>query len=174
MSFKLKSLVCSHEFYWSERRRLERCRLCGKTQAGVTPSVPVQVPATPALTAELRPPQARDNSAAALSPPPMRPVRSQVSEKVLRAEAWKRRRELPTLLSEVASGAELKNTQMIDAILGVIEDAHSSDPVLFGPSAAIYLTMLQQARPELPADDDLTGRNKVLASRSFLEGQAPT
>lgn len=151
----LNSLLCRHDFYWSERHRSDRCRRCGKLQEAATVDVLAgepfvvaegsgQLAAAPlTLDAERvfidfdeapRPPAAR-------SPATIRP-----SAKVLRAQARERRDMLPVLLDRLVEGARLTREEAIDALLAVIEDAHSADPVLFGADAAGHFARLHEAR----------------------------
>lgn len=158
----LNSLLCRHDFYWSERHRSDRCRRCGKLQAAATvdalagepfvvaegsgqlAAAPLTLEAAPALApaegvfidfAEAsRPPAAR--SSATIRP----------SAKVLRAQARERRDMLPVLLDRLVEGARLTREEAIDALLAVIEDAHSADPVLFGADASAHFARLHEAR----------------------------
>ncbi len=49
-------------------------------------------------------------------------------------------------IEHLASGGELSRTETIETLLALIEDGQSSDPVLFGPSAAEWYARLYAAR----------------------------
>lgn len=53
---------------------------------------------------------------------------------------------LPGLLDRLAEGVRPTREEAIDAILAVIEDAHSADPLLFGADAAGHFARLHKAR----------------------------
>ncbi|MDZ4107994.1 MAG: hypothetical protein U1E18_00140 [Brevundimonas sp.] len=66
--------------------------------------------------------------------------------KGLKAETLERRDRLSDLLERLIAGDRPSREEAIDAILAVIEDAHSTDPVLFGPDAADRFARLHRAR----------------------------
>lgn len=154
----LKPLLCRHDFYWSERHRADRCRRCGKRQAaeaidvltgeplavGGLAATPLTLDALPEFTPaggafiDFEEPQPR---LVARSPKTIRP-----SAKVLKAQARERRERLLDLLDRLAEGARPTREEAIDAVLAVIEDAHSADPVLFGEDAAGHFARLHEAR----------------------------
>lgn len=76
-----------------------------------------------------------------LSPP-------KANAKVLKAQARERRETLISSLQEVAAGRRPTCDEALDLILAVIEDAHASDPVLFGPGAAGLFAQLDATRRE--------------------------
>ena len=158
----LRPLLCRHDFYWSERHGSDRCRRCGKRQAAEAVDVLTGEPlgvavaaravaATP-LTLDALPeftpagggfigfegPRAR---LAARTPQTIRP-----SGKALKAQAEERREGLLDLLERLAEGVRPTREEAIDAVLAVIEDAHSANPVLFGPDAAGHFARLHEAR----------------------------
>ena len=49
-------------------------------------------------------------------------------------------------IEHLASGGELSRGETIDALLALIEDGQSSDPVVFGPAAAAWYARLYAAR----------------------------
>lgn len=49
-------------------------------------------------------------------------------------------------IEHLASGGELSRAETIETLLALIEDGQSSDPVLFGPSAAEWYARLYNAR----------------------------
>lgn len=49
-------------------------------------------------------------------------------------------------IEHLASGGELTRSEAIDTVLAMIEDGQSSDPVLFGPNAALWYARLYAAR----------------------------
>jgi hypothetical protein len=138
----LKPLLCRHDYHWSERHRSDRCRRCGKPQ-------PVQSGTDPAAQRGLgrqavdRPAEADFLDVSQVSAPAARPA---PSAKVLRAQARERREALLALLDQLATGVQPSRLQAIDAVLAVIEDAHSADPVLFGSEAATHFARLHEAR----------------------------
>src|SRR5690606_10349388 len=130
--------------------RSDRCRNCGKLQAGVavdalgggpqgeTPAVntgpePVGAPlALDALPAFTPAPGAVVELDAAEPRPILRPGGIRPSAKVLKAQAQERRDRLPNLLERLIDGGRPTREEAIDVVLAVIEDAHSANPVLFG------------------------------------------
>jgi len=134
----LKPLLCRHDFYWSERHRADRCRRCGKTCEPVSATGPLK----PLPAAE--PPAWEDPGAVA-----GRPARPRPGAKALKAQALERRANLLTLLERIAEGGQPSRQESLDALLGVIEDAHSADPVLFGSGAAGHFARLHDARQGL-------------------------
>ena len=134
----LKPLLCRHVYYWSERHQSERCRRCGKLGAegfhggaGRTPFR--ESPATlrtPAIATPTTPP----------------PLRRPGAEAQLGVDARSRRKRLVVLLDALVRGDRPTREDAIDAVLAVIEDAHSADPVLFGSQAAAEFARLHEAR----------------------------
>ena len=159
----LKPLLCRHDYFWSERHRSERCRRCGKVNADAAPEAldaavagPVIIPDLKTATPIAKPP------APHMGPPvedgfldipvfhdPLPPRRAAASDKVLKAQAKLRRDALLTLLDRLAEGKQPSREDAIDAVLAVIEDAHSAEPVLFGESAANHFARLHEARSGL-------------------------
>ena len=139
----LKPLLCRHVYYWSERHQSERCRRCGRLagEASRNPSARTPAEAAPATP---RTPWV----ATPASPPPLR--RPGV-ESELRAEASSRRKRLVVLLDALVREERPTREDAIDAVLAVIEDAHSADPVLFGSEAALEFARLHEARRRLAA-----------------------
>jgi len=155
MQLPLKPLLCRHDFYWSERHGSDRCRRCGKRQAAEAIDIPTGETFSGAGPAEGRAdgpdlmtawgisgePGAATVRLPARSPSSMRP-----STKVLKAQAEERRDQLLGLLNRLAEGGRPTREEAIDALLAVIEDAHSADPLLFGADAAGHFARLHQAR----------------------------
>lgn len=158
----LKPLLCRHEFYWSERHRADRCRRCGKTQSADVqqPSAGVANGAAPSQSvddvlksfAAEGPRGAMDSaffdipSSDPSAPPVARTKGRGPSAKVLKAQASERRENLLALLDRIAMGGQPSRQDSLDALLAVIEDAHSADPVLFGSDAASHFAKLHEAR----------------------------
>ncbi len=155
----LKPLLCRHDFYWSERHRSERCRRCGKRQAVEIERNPADQPVA-GLT-DLTPPRVALDGLSAFAPvdgtfidfqepAPRRNVRSpgmiRPSAKVLKAQAWERREMLLARIDNLIDGQRPSREEAIDAVLAVIEDAHSAEPVLFGQDAAGHFARLHEAR----------------------------
>ncbi len=158
----LRPLLCRHEFYWSERHRSDLCRRCGKTRVAAEPEYSTDIPPVGPRNAEapfliddpeaVRPLDSAffDIPAAdGTMPEPKVPVRRTPSAKVLKAQALERRDNLLALLDRIAEGGQPSRKDSLDVILGVIEDAHSADPVLFGPDAAGHFARLHDARSGL-------------------------
>jgi len=172
----LKPLLCRHDYFWSERHHADRCRRCGKTRAGdgdlAGPAMPApeSISASPDLPAvgvtEALPfdplpfrqagadfldiphfPQPEPEPERALAPVPVRTPTP--SAKVLKAQAKLRRENLMALLERLAEGRQPSREEAIDAVLAVIEDAHSADPVLFGSQAPSHFARLHEARAGL-------------------------
>ncbi|HYC96959.1 hypothetical protein [Brevundimonas sp.] len=158
----LKPLLCRHDFYWSERHRSDRCRRCGKRQAAEAADVLTAEPRAAAFTAHgvAEAPLALDAlpefepagnvfidfeepgpRAAVRSPKMLRP-----GARALKTQARERRDMLLGLLDRLVEGAKPTREEAIDAVLAVIEDAHSADPVLFGAEAAGHFARLHDAR----------------------------
>ncbi|RZJ46687.1 MAG: hypothetical protein EON87_03670 [Brevundimonas sp.] len=129
----INSLLCRHDYYWSERHRSERCRRCGRTRT-------VEAGAAPVLPSA----GARSDAARPVVQPRVTP-----SEKALKAEARGRRKSLLESIERLADGDDLTRQEVVDALLAVIEDAHSSDPILFGPEAVGHFARLHEAREAL-------------------------
>ncbi|WP_439472758.1 hypothetical protein [Brevundimonas sp.] len=158
MRTPLKPLLCRHDYFWSERHQADRCRRCGKLNADVVAADPVVIPAMVSAEPILAPrppapemgPPAEDSF---LDIPvfhdPLPPKRAAASDKVLKAQARLRRDALLGLLDRLAEGRQPSREEAIDAVLGVIEDAHSADPVLFGDAAANHFARLHEARAGL-------------------------
>lgn len=159
----LKPLLCRHEFYWSERHQSDRCHRCGKTRAASEPShesptvdafadAITREPERSGLLGSHEQPEPLDNGSfeipvrEASLPPDFAPMVRTPSAKVLKAQAQDRRENLLALLDRIAEGGQPSRKDCLDAILAVIEDAHSSDPVLFGADAAGHFARLHQAR----------------------------
>lgn len=156
----LKALLCRHDFYWSERHGSERCRRCGKKQPAEARDVrtgesvdgpaPAQAatPATPEAFAGLIPAEqpAVEGGADPVRPLARSPSLMSPRSKAFKAEAEKRRAALPTFLAGLIEGARPTREEAIDAVLAVIEDAHSADPLLFGADAAGHFARLLEAR----------------------------
>jgi hypothetical protein len=162
----LKPLLCRHEFYWSERHRSDLCRRCGKTQVASEPADhealvassndspfrEAEISATPAEQGNIGPMDSAffDIPTAESAPPVEKvPVRRVPSTKILKAQALERRENLLALLARMAEGGQPSRRDSLDVVLAVIEDAHSADPVLFGPEAADHFARLHDARSGL-------------------------
>lgn len=158
----LRPLLCRHEFYWSERHLSDLCRRCGKTRVAAEPEFAASSAASGTHDAEA--PFVVDDQdligpldnaffdipAADGSPvEPQIPVRRTPSSKVLKAQAVERRENLLALLDRIAEGGQPSRKESLEAILAVIEDAHSADPVLFGADAAGHFGRLHDARSGL-------------------------
>ena len=145
----LKPLLCRHDFYWSERHKSDRCRRCGKTQ---TPESDFRERGVSRATvvfdqSEDGRPLISDNAAATSHRPSVNSVTgARPSTKVLKAQASERREALLDLIGRLAVGRQLSYQETIDACLALIEDAHSSDPVVFGVEAPMHFATLHEAR----------------------------
>lgn len=167
------SFLCRHDFYWSERHRADRCRRCGHLRAaeetGQThvgslaallaagdeeletrfiPSPPLErdpifedwdhidavQPVMPAHYAFKAEPeiQPEPQPAPISAPTPVPSVRNGGGTLLGRIE-------------HLASGGDLTRAETIETLLALIEDGQSSDPVVFGPSAAMWYAQLYAA-----------------------------
>jgi hypothetical protein len=158
----LRPLLCRHEFYWSERHKSDLCRRCGKTRVAAEPEF--AIPLSAAGSRETEPAILIDDPEATgpldsaffeippsdgLAPARKVPIRRTPSSKVLKAQARERRENLLALLDRIAEGGQPSRKDSLDAILAVIEDAHSADPLLFGADAAGHFARLHEARSGL-------------------------
>ena len=146
----LKPLLCRHDFYWSERHLSERCRRCGKLRAAATADV---MTGAPHAMAEAFEPAGGILINLAEPPPhaaPRSPAVIRLRARMLKAQALERRERLPTLLDRLAEGGRLTREEAIDAMLAVIEDAHSAEPLVFGADAAGYFARLLDSRSAQP------------------------
>ena len=159
MRSPLRPLLCRHEFYWSERHQSDLCRRCGKTRVTAEPEFTkpraadaFQRPEPPFLVDDPEAKRKLDSAffdipaSEAIPPAPLRPT---PSAKVLKAQARERRENLLALLDRIAEGGQPSRKDSLDAILAVIEDAHSADPVLFGVDTAGHFARLHEARSGL-------------------------
>jgi hypothetical protein len=145
----LKPLLCRHDYYWSERHRSDRCRRCGKTrivETGAEADAGPDSPVTQCIPDGPFVPRSAEGGFLDVPAAPPADLRPVPSAKVLRAQARDRREALLALLDQLAKGREPSRQQAIDAVLAVIEDAHSADPVLFGSDASAHFARLHQAR----------------------------
>ena len=140
-----KPLLCRHDFYWSERHRSDRCRRCGFVRPASEAVAPVSTGLAALRAADV---------GAGFQPTTSRPT---LSDAVL--ENWDRidaprapaaaapnGSQLLESLDALIAGGELSRAQTIETLLALIEDGQSSDPVLFGPSAAAWYARLHSAR----------------------------
>lgn len=139
----LNSILCRHDFYWSERHHSDRCRRCGLVRAAQD-SGPAMVGGLAALLA------ADDDD---LEIPPSAPVglikdwdRADDAGAPEPGAVGLHGSQLLNRLDDLIAGGELSRAQTIETLLAVIEDGQSSDPVLFGPSAATWYARLHRAR----------------------------
>lgn len=56
-----------------------------------------------------------------------------------------RRKILSAHLARLADGEELAGSEVLDLVMGLLEDAHVSDPLIFGADAASHFARLHQA-----------------------------
>lgn len=129
----LMPLLCRHDFYWSERHRSDRCRRCGKLQADS-----LEAAAAPSAI-EAREPVVLDRI-----PPATAPQASKAA--VPGGPARGRRESLTVALQRLIDGRHPSRDETLDLVLAMMEDAHSSDPVLFGPDAAEHFARLHATR----------------------------
>ena len=143
----LKPLLCRHDFYWSERHLSDRCRRCGKLKAGEPPGLHEGQRRSVAIAEPSSVGVAIEPGAGFL--PLHRSELTRPSAKVLRGRAQERREHLPDSLERLVRGERPTCDEAIDTVLAVIEDAHSADPVLFGPGLAARFARLHEARSAL-------------------------
>ena len=165
----LRPLLCRHEYYWSERHRTERCRRCGKLNPAAAPAMAMagslasHEGADPFAGVEVFPPvragsdldfppppepEATQPDPAAPEPDPAPAPEAAVApdRATLKAESQARRQILAALFDRLVAGEPLSRDEALDAVLAVIDDAHSADPVLFGDQAAAQFARLRAAR----------------------------
>lgn len=133
-----KPLSCRHDHVWSDSLQVARCRHCGTLDPDTVAPEPAM--AAPVEDGFLEIPVFND---------PLPPRRAAAGDKVLKAQALLRRDALLALLGRLAEDRPPSREDAIDAVLAVIEDAHSADPVLFGDAAATHFARLHQARTGL-------------------------
>lgn len=140
-----RPFLCRHDFYWSERHGGDRCRRCGSVR---------EARESGAMAGGLAALLAADQEIARPTSPPRAPGTSALFEN------WDQEEPAPTppapvglsgaslldRLDELIAGGELSRAQTIETLLAVIEDGQSSDPVVFGPSAATWFARLNSAR----------------------------
>ena len=143
MLSSLMPLLCRHDFYWSERRQSDRCRRCGKLQADTLEFTEDMIGLRRDVTGDAF--ERRTPAMVATQPPLASP---KANPKELRAQARERRETLLTSLQDLAKGRQPSCDEALDLVLAVIEDAHSSEPVLFGADAAGLFAQLSATRSE--------------------------
>lgn len=143
----LKRLWCRHEFYWSERHQTERCRKCGNWATQPADISKTPPPPTPRSATVLEP-------VTPIVPPPVQKPEPDVLDvsnagdaavETRAAGAGARREVLLSHFTRLASGEELARLEVLDLVMGLLEDAHVHNPVIFGPQAASRLADLHQA-----------------------------
>lgn len=160
----LRPLLCRHDFYWSERHQMDRCRNCGKAQAGDGTSAgrpntehsELTMEQSPFAFGPREPVKAHDDDSFFDIPSPVAtkpvviPARGpRPGTKALKAQARDRREALLGSLERLAVGRQLSRQETIDTVLALIEDAHSAEPVLFGTTAPAHFASLHEARGTL-------------------------
>ncbi len=153
------SFLCRHDFYWSERHRADRCRKCGATRSGSENQAPADGGLAALLAVEdsqledrffQSAPQVDDtlledwdrvDAAQATTTPAPAPATP-----APRAINGKAGGSLVDRIEHLAAGGDLSRAETIETLLALIEDGQSSDPVVFGPSAAVWYARLHQAR----------------------------
>ena len=147
----LKPLLCRHDFYWSERHLSERCRRCGKYRAAEAVDASgggkgLAGRASGALSGVNSPEGVVIGLDAPKYRPRPSPGRLPPGAIALKAQARERREKLLGWLDRWAEGARPTRDEAIDAVLALIEDAHSAEPLLFGADAAGHFAHLEKAR----------------------------
>lgn len=152
MLAKVERLVCRHEFYWSERRRRERCFKCGATRQAPSSSltsarrsgsaVEGDSPRFTCLSDDVdegalstRPGAMRSELKLISQAAPERTVAPRVPKTRTPAggvTGSDRRMTLLGRLLDLAGGADLERSETIEAVIALIDDANSSDPIIFG------------------------------------------
>jgi len=159
----LKSLMCRHDFFWSERSGCDRCRRCGarRDHAGEASTTaetdPFAIPPVhgeqsvgsgfqPTLVEWSRPvpEQAAASTPESVFERPRDPLAQAVPAPTLVA-ASDPRDVLLARLDALIAGGTLSRAQTLELVQSVIEDAQSSEPVLVGMVAADYYARLHAA-----------------------------
>ena len=143
----LNSLLCRHEYYWSERHNAHRCRRCNRLREDQDDAASMAIPEPAERVPEL-------TEAARLDPVDWRrPGRDEDAEQsssvdgaTLRQEATERRERLILLLASLQAGDPLDRNAILDLTMAIVEDAHSAEPLLFGKDAASHFAKLYAAR----------------------------
>lgn len=161
------SFLCRHEFYWSERHRADRCRRCGTLRAGEgsgptlsgglaallaadegdleTRFIPAPAPRVDTILEDW------EGADAAPSTPPVKAVSARKPARKTSAAkpepvVGNGGGSLLNRIEHLVSGGALSRDETIETLLALIEDGQSSDPVVFGPSAATWYARLHEAR----------------------------
>lgn len=157
MRSALKKLWCTHNLFWSERHQAERCRKCGKLVNQLASNRDVFLPRPPEGAAPLEPvssvapqrgPEILDfshvrNEGAAVVAAANKKLRQRTGGLPVGAAA--RRKALASHFARLANGDELGKIEVLDLVMGLLEDAHVHDPLIFGPHAASHFADLHQA-----------------------------
>lgn len=148
----LTNILCRHEYYWSERHLADRCRRCGllreSDEGGVAAHNDQEADPEPHVEG-LDPFErlgAVDWRRPRLSISTDAEAGSVVSAVELRQQTEARRKALPKLVHAAAMGENLTQHEVLDLIMGLIEDGHSSEPQVFGVGAAEQFALLNEAR----------------------------
>jgi hypothetical protein len=158
----LKSLMCRHDFFWSERSGCDRCRRCGaRRDHSAEAAAQGDEFAIPAIDSPAVPPPPPVQS----SPSVFQPTVVEWSQQPASTEGsvFERPRPVsapqpPTLvapseprdallarLDALTAGSTLSRNQTLELVLAIIEDTQSSEPVLVGMVAADYFARLHAA-----------------------------
>ncbi len=158
----IRSLICRHDFYWSERHGADICRHCRHTRAAAQAEPPLRVlmanegaqrqaepapaPWPPAEPLEL------DIPTAAAADEPMvvdfdpSELDAEPAPPAPRPDEAARRARLAAWLDTLSSGGALSRAETIETVLALIEDGHSSDPQVFGLHAPETFARLHASR----------------------------
>ena len=71
----------------------------------------------------------------------------------MRRETTDRRERLLSILAALQTGDPVDRNAILDVTMAIIEDAHSSEPLLFGEDVAAHFARLHAARTGLRSVD---------------------
>lgn len=129
----LNSLLCRHDFYWSERHGAERCRRCAKLRESdkSAQAEPLRFDAPPPR------PAAEVMAFPDLTPREVAPAATPAAPA-----------DLKTRIEQLADGQTLDRAATLRLLLDLIEDGQSAEPQIVGIAAAeVYARLHAAVKP---------------------------